>query len=201
MKGRCSAMSTDSLLATIATDSELARSLTNIRAAVANIWAAPQHLFYTGHTIEHSDRIIEHLGRLTRDCRLNLGEVYVLTAATFLHDIGMQRIESGKSLTDIRDEHAEIGAAWIEHAPDSLGVIGKYADDMARVVRAHRDTELAAPSYRDQYIAPHRLRIALIGALLHLADELELDYRRVDMTRLTYQDVPPESQKHWLRHD
>lgn len=191
----------DNLLATLADDAEFVRSMTNIQAAAERIWAAPQHLFYTGHTVEHSRRILEHLARLARDCDLNRGETYALAAATFLHDIGMQRIEQDKSLSDIRDEHAEIGAVWVESAPDSLGILGKYADDIARIVRAHRDTNLAKPRYHDQHIAPYRLRIALLGALLHLADELELDYRRVDMERLAYQDVPSDSQVHWFRHD
>lgn len=191
----------DSLLAVLTDDAEFARSMTNIQAAADRIWAAPQHLFYTGHSVEHSRRILEHLAQLTRDCDLNRGEAYVLAAAAFLHDIGMQRIERGKSLHAIRDEHAEIGAAWVENTPDSLGVLGKYADDIARIVRAHRDTELAEPDYHDQHVAPYRLRIALLGALLHLADELELDYRRVDMERLAYQDVPGDSQVHWFRHD
>ena len=41
------------------------RTLGNVRAAAARIWARPLHRYYTDHTVDHSERIIALLDGLT----------------------------------------------------------------------------------------------------------------------------------------
>lgn len=214
------------LLSYIPSDSEFDLPLRNTEKAVAKIWQTPRHRNYTGHTVAHSRIILDHLAPLARDCNLSEAETYVLASATYLHDIGMQwegrslieevlqvsnptLLASGANLGDeelVRDIHEELGAKWIENSaldpghPSELGVLHDYAAPIAQVVRAHRTTRLESAEYTDQPIAAGTIRVALLGALLHLADELELDFRRVDMMQLNFRDVPEISQAHWYRH-
>jgi len=201
------------LLQRIATDQEFTRSVINIAAIVAEIWEAPQHPFYTGHDPAHSVRVLRYLGRLVArlpdDYRLSAGEIYILVAAAYLHDIGMQRYITGRTPEQIRDEHAELGATWIiESVADpprarDVGILKHYAELIAQVTRGHRAKDLNNPAYRDRRLSPYPkpIRIAFLSALLQLADELDLTYERVSMPRMSYQEVPADSQVHWYRHN
>lgn len=95
-------------------DADLRRSIEDIRAYMSRIWARPLHRYYTDHTVNHSDRIVALLDGLTAgmmrtDKRLSPIEVYVLLAATYLHDIGMQNEKfAGGDLDKIRDERKSV---------------------------------------------------------------------------------------------
>jgi hypothetical protein len=44
------------------------------------------------------------------------------------------------------------------------------------------------------------VKLPLLAALLRLGDELDADYRRVNMEVLKMRDIPPESKYHWWAH-
>jgi len=52
----------------------------------------------------------------------------------------------------------------------------------------------------DTSIGGKKIKLTLLAALLRLGDELDADYRRVNMKRLKLRDIPPESKFHWWGH-
>ena len=50
-------------------------------------------------------------------------------------------------------------------------------------------------------IGRSKVRIRLLSALLRLADELDLDYTRVSRYIMRLKRIPPDSLKHWVKHE
>ena len=77
-------------------DEELSRSISNIKQTVASIWTNDVRIIkgYTGHGLEHSERIFGKLHEiLWPDNAIELlseRELYILILGVILHDIGMQ---------------------------------------------------------------------------------------------------------------
>jgi hypothetical protein len=187
----------------------------NVRAAVTPLLEPSIHPHYTDHSVRHSEQIIGILGGLTdglmqSDACLSPIELYVLLAASYLHDIGMQDSKSmGHDLDKIRELHHELTGRIILESVDrsqpspSLGIVSDpdTAYAVALVAVGHREAVDLFDEKYDEF--PHllgALRPRLLAALLRFADELHLDHDRVDMERLHLEDVNPRSQVHWYRH-
>ena len=69
----------------------------------------------------------------------------------------------------------------------------------ALVVAGHREAELGS-RYDSLLMGSATIRPRLLASLLHLADELDLDYRRVDLQRLRLLQVAPEQALDWWLH-
>ena len=192
---------------------ELKNSLGGVRKAAISIWHSPLHRSYTDHKPEgHSERIIEKLNKLLADVPNDLAlvpeEVYVLLASVYLHDIGMQSQKTEfKTLDEIRDHHHEISREMIlgsvldrEQYPD-LGVMPELVDEVALVSAAHRRLDLSSDEFADRPKGGVTLRLRFLSALLRLADELDMDSRRVIMGNIKVADVPQSSRLHWWRCD
>lgn len=181
------------------------------------VWDRPILVHYTDHGVEHSRRVAQHLSELAIGLTgpLNDPERFVLTAASYVHDVGMQTTRRAKNAVGaltredfdlIRAGHSVESAEWIvdgaRGARDlpSLGLeADEYLDVIARVSRAHSKFNLAElPEVERRNNAPIRTR--LLAALLLIADELDLDTRRVKMPQLSAMDVPSDSMRHWLKH-
>ena len=72
-----------------------------------------QYTDYTYHDVGHSERVIAKLEKLTSGLTsserpLNKHEVFILLAAAYLHDVGMQYAGQNLSRDEIRDRHAEL---------------------------------------------------------------------------------------------
>ncbi|MDH5508592.1 MAG: hypothetical protein OEZ02_15325 [Anaerolineae bacterium] len=87
-------------------DNNMLRAINNVRDIAQEIWKTPKHKYYTDHSVDHSNRIISILDGLTSgimnsEAPLSKNEIYILLAATYLHDIGMQneRYAGGVSST------------------------------------------------------------------------------------------------------
>lgn len=191
------------------------RSLNGIRIATRQIWQRPLHRYYTDHSVEHSKRIIEKLSKLTetlvQETRTGISstEVYVLLAAAYLHDIGMQDENyEGGDLEEIRNNHHKLTRKLIteRYAKQSdrsipLGfndlVPVDIVDTIAAVAEAHRKTDLRDSQYNEFYSGDGSIRPRFLAALLRLADELDIDYRRVNMQFLGLLDVSDLSRFHW----
>ncbi len=189
------------------------RALENVRDAAARIWARPLHRTFTDHTPDHSGRIIALLdgltaGMMATDKRLSPTEVWVLLAAAYLHDIGMQNEKfAGGDLDEIRDQHHEQTAEMIYavfEAPASAFAIPLARDPamveaVALVAKGHRRVDLAAPEYEPLVHGSETLRPRLLAALLRFGDELDIDHRRVDMEQIKLLALPTESLLHWWK--
>jgi formylglycine-generating enzyme required for sulfatase activity len=195
-------------------DPDRRRALENIREAVARIWARPLHHYFTDHAVTHSERIITLLDGLTAcmmetDKRLSSAESFILLAAAYLHDIGMQDGRfAGGDLERIRDLHNEQTAEMIYKAfedptnaiPIPLVRDPGFVEAVARVSKGHRNVELGADEYKPFVQGSEKVRPRLLAALLCFGDELDIDYRRVDLDVMgKLLALPVESQLHWWR--
>jgi len=190
---------------------EWPRSLDGIRAAAETIWQRPLHRYYTDHSVNHSERVIEKLSKLTNDLMdssISSTEVYVLLASAYLHDIGMQDERfKGCDLDQIRIHHHELTRKIItnrsfdqssEKIPLGLELVpAEIVHTIACVAEAHRQTNLRENRYREFVYGDQKIRPRLLAALLRLADELDIDCRRVHMQQLSLMDISAESELHW----
>jgi HD superfamily phosphodiesterase len=194
-------------------DADRRRALENVREAAARIWSRPLHRYYTDHTVDHSERVIALLDGLTAgmmdtDKRLSSTEIFVLLAAAYLHDIGMQdeRFADG-DLEAIRDAHHKVTAELVYRAaedpaqavnlglPDDPGLV----EAVALVAKGHRRVDLSAAEYEPFVHGGEMVRLRLLAALLRFGDELDIDHRRVDLEQMKLLDLPLESQLHWSK--
>lgn len=195
-------------------DLDRQRLVANVRDAAARIWSHPLHRYFTDHTVTHSERILGILDGLTAGLmktgrRLSETEIFVLVAATYLHDIGMQdeRFAEG-DLDRIRDHHHQQSAEMIHSVFESphsgLSALRVLEDPtlveaVALVSKGHRKVPLGDDEYEPLAWGGGMIRLRLLAALLRFADELDIDHRRVDMERMKLLRLPPVSQLHWWK--
>lgn len=195
-------------------DSNQQRMVANVREAASRIWSHPLHRYFTDHTVTHSERILAILDGLTAGLmktgrRLSEIEIFVLVAATYLHDIGMQdeRLAAG-DLDRIRDQHHQQSAEMIHSVFESphsgLSSLRVMEDPtlveaVALISKGHRKVPLGAAEYEPLAWGGGTIRLRLLAALLRFADELDIDHRRVDMERMKLLRLPAISQLHWWK--
>lgn len=193
-------------------DNDLLVCFNNIEAHVTKIWNPPLLQHYTRHGIDHSQRIIDRLGDLLQEHNdlLNDQERFILLAAIYLHDIGMQSpIDAGlpekeqytlKDSEIVREKHSETSASIIRKGklPLGLDLCRDYSDFIAILSEYHRKLNINDLTMRS--IAGKDIRLNLLAALLRLGDELDLDFRRVDINILKMRQIPVESKFHWFSH-
>jgi len=179
-------------------------------------WETPLDSWFTQHNWNHSDRIVEHINSLlsTSNIVLEKEERFVLLAAIYLHDIGMQLPEYAQlpkkttytsgDLEEIRKNHHESSYAAIidsiKGRKINLG-LNNYLDfvsAIAEVARYHRKLDLNNLS--DKKIGKTNLRLPLLAAILRFGDELDADYRRVSIDILKTRDIPIISKFYWWGH-
>jgi hypothetical protein len=190
------------------------RALGNVRQAAEEIWDAPLHRYYTDHKVTHSERVIEKLDGLTAGImaraghRLSPSEIYVLLAAAYLHDIGMQDERyAGGDLETIRAEHHERTAAMIvgsvrdraHYRPLGLDPDPTLVELIALVAKAHRKMDLSDADYAPIVHGTDTIRPRLLGALLRFADELDIDHRRVILGNLSILLPDVQTFFHWYK--
>jgi hypothetical protein len=157
-----------------------------------------------------SIRVEKNLDGLTRPLvgsPLRAEEIYVLLAACYLHDIGMQT-----DLPDARERHAEHSFDLILASFDArlralyvrLPIAdGNARDAVALVARGHW-TSFAVELKPDDFIYGNtKGRLRLLGALLAMADLLDLSPVRARYYRSAHRlyELPPRSELHQKAHD
>jgi tetratricopeptide (TPR) repeat protein len=212
-------MKTDELPESIILKDKLLKiCLNTIIETVRNeIWKENLIKHYTKHGIDHSERVAQCLGKLLEDFStlLNQQERFVLLASIFLHDIGNQLSKyagipikltySIEELEKIRKNHHLSSYEAVKDSikvnaehPLGLNLCKEYTDFIADLCKYHRKLDLK--DLKDTHIAGDSLRLRLLGALLRLGDELDADYRRVDMEVLNIIDIPTDSKFYWWSH-
>ncbi|MCW3135971.1 MAG: HD domain-containing protein [Canidatus Methanoxibalbensis ujae] len=196
---------------------EFKTCLSSIEVAAKKNWDQPFLDYYTKHDITHSHEVIKLLDKILKcgNCVLNEHERFILLAAAYLHDIGMQFPKyiglPPKSKNDytyeererVREKHHEISAKVILDSPVSLGLgecKERYPDFIATVSKYHRKLPLDAEELEDTSMAGETIRLRLLSALLRLADALDLTYKRVNLELLKQWDIPFESKMYWYVH-
>jgi hypothetical protein len=197
---------------------ELAATIDKVESFVAEWWARGAILYwFTDHGPDHSRRVadlaltISDIPSLPAAARLTPLESYVLWAAAFLHDVGMQSLlgqpagtQNPLAYAQIRHEHPNesyvvINAQWERIGlPDDMELVGA----IALVARAH-----GTKYYKDStallegvdQLHGERVRTTLLAAILLIADELDLDVRRV-VPPPARQPLGVVSQAHAAKH-
>jgi hypothetical protein len=177
----------------------LAECLTEIETAVARTWQSNAMPWFTDHGPAHSRRVARYANQLAacpyileRD-RLTGIERFVLYAASWLHDIGMQDLTGAGALggphvdyARVRHEHPDRTAALLlrDYAEFGLPDDPVLAQTVAEVARAH-GTRTYRPAVdrmrrRSMIVCGRPVRGPLLACLLLMADELDLRHDRVN---------------------
>lgn len=197
-------------------DSELAANAQIVYSRVEKFLKYPLHIHYTDHSVEHSIRLLEIISNILEETSVCLSdaEKYILICAALLHDVGMQTpcflgktFLSTDYLEEIRENHHLYSEKMIiESVTKSIddkyyfGLESKreYVELIAIVAKAHRRINLL--ELDNVFIGNEEIRVRFLAALLRLSDCLDMDYRRVDVERLSSLNIPVSSKMFWFRH-
>jgi len=132
-------------------------------------------------------------------------EVFILLAAAYLHDIGMQdeRFHGG-DLDEIRNHHHELTHSCILGKADARVPLGlelvppEIRLTIADVAEAHRKTDLSDAKYQEVRHGDQQVRARFLAALLRFSDALDIDNRRVHMQLKDLMVLKAEAEFHWL---
>jgi tetratricopeptide (TPR) repeat protein len=202
-------------------------ALEDIRKFADRVWKDRLLPWFTNHNCENSEEIIFLLCQILKpmDNRpefLDENELFILLSAAYLHDIGMQYLKIDEfpieRLTEVeydlvRKRHAEESfniilkrAMNLEpydfRLPESLHM--EYVAPIAWVSKGH-STDYFADVIKHVQETPfspmnRRIRADLLTALLMIADELDLQCKRVDFSETAKFNLSPFSKVHWFKH-
>lgn len=160
---------------------DLVADLERIYTAVMDIWSVQRDQTFTAHGKEHIDQVARNLTSLIEPLRgtdqdLNAMELYVLLAACYVHDIGMQL-----DFPDARKDHAQYAYDLVLGNLETRGrSVSVEINDMAsreaiaEIARAHW-TSFALELSKEDFLGENSMgRLRLLGVLLALADLLDL---------------------------
>lgn len=190
----------------------LADELEEVCREGLKIWSEQYLRTFTAHGRPHIEQVEANLDALTRPLQngtnhLSPQEIYVLLAACYLHDIGMQLDQP-----DARAEHAQYAYELILYSfarvgPDERRVTLSITDDNSReaialIARAHW-TEFALQLDRTVFLLGNvRGRLRLLGSLLAAADLLDLSPVRARYYRTVHRlyDLSAVAELHQTMH-
>jgi len=205
-------------------DTGLFSNLQDIEKFCEGVWKSKLLPWFTNHNPDHSREIIFILNQLLRPLEggkafLTKHELFVLLASAYLHDVGMQFLKwedipieklTVKEFDEVRKKHAELSSEIILervaksidrddfHLPDCIDE--EYIAPIAFVCKGHSSEYFAEvmEKFRDSTYTPkgRPFRGELLAALLLIADELDLQCKRVDFKETAKFDLSVHSQVH-----
>ena len=209
-------------------DGRLFSDLLAVEKFCEGVWGKSTLLpWFTKHDLDHSDEIIFLLDQLLKPLQnkndfLNEHELFVLLASAYLHDIGMQFLKlegisieklTEKEYNEVRKKHAELSSNIILkkvklsldrddfHLPD---IDDEYIAPIALVCKSHSTEffdEVIKQLQEKRYTPKGRpFRGELLAALLLIADELDLQGKRVNFKETAKFNLSVYSQVHWYKH-
>lgn len=197
---------------------DLVEMIDQVERFVHKWWATPVLPWFTDHGPQHSRRTANYameiaaVPYLPDAVKLRPLELAILWTGAWLHDLGMNSL-LGKSLgpeisasqaQHIRHEHPNESANIILREADLIGIPRDppLRQCIAYVARAH-GTEYFASSAAFlgalNRVRNERVRGPLLGAILLLADELDLHYQRATPS-LAHPELNEVSEAHALKH-
>lgn len=210
-------MTTDAVLSELADElrrehlGDLADAMTQLEATVASWWHQTMQWSFTDHGLEHSRRVAGYARGLystspvSQDGALNVVEKFVLIAAAWVHDIGMQNAHESDTRESVRRAHPQRSHDLIVAAAPGYDLPtqdGSVRDAVATVVLAHGTdfyTSTVAEMDPAVTLRGFPIRLALLAAILLMADELDLHNGRAIPGTIKTQ-LEPLTQAHWLKH-
>ncbi|MGA1813820.1 HD domain-containing protein [Frondihabitans sp. 4ASC-45] len=189
--------------------SDLADVLDELERQTTAWWRVATQWGFTDHSHTHSRRVANRAEELIEvsgvpdRLQLNLVERFVLVAAAWVHDIGMQNAGQDDRPVDVRRNHPQRTRDLLKSKEFDFKLQDALLLSAIGIVAHAHGTSF----YRDvldgtdevQHLRGEKIRIHLLAALLLLSDELDLHNERA----LDYEgqpDLSPESGAHWLKH-
>lgn len=184
---------------------------------------------YTDHSIEHTQEVLDIAGNLltkTEVNSLNADEIYVLSMACILHDVGMcipeskiKLIEKTEDLIEyrrlnpdysrenyIRDIHHILSLKFINDEWRMLKIPSeKYAEAIGLVAQGHRKVDIDDFDVYDPQFFVHSGRdficLPYLACIIRIADELDITNARTPEILLKYY-IPDNdiSKIEWNKH-
>jgi hypothetical protein len=216
--------------------SDLSERLDGVRKALNKVWRVPYLHWYTDHGPQHSRRVIDLIGQILyplyvdylsrheSDFPLSDYELYILLAACYLHDIGMQDLKVDERSVDelgpsdweeIRKRHPQRSFEIIRdrtvkprhRRTVDLGLAESDEDDslipIALVSMAHGSEyfESAVCKLQENLYNPAGKPIHgdFLAALLMMGDEIDLHRSRANLPDDSRR-YPPLSLLHHYKH-
>lgn len=206
---------------------KLKNSIHDIMQKSKEIHINPFLYSFTDHGIYHSKRMLQCINKLLEGCGqknlLNEYECYVLIAAIFLHDIGIQESKidvltkfakiNNLSFCDstnvsefVRNNHHLISSFLIKEDIEGKRIPLVYNGDpelgqyISLVVEAHGIDFSQNNKYKTYIYHDDSVRVHLLSVLLCLADSFDCDNRRIDSNKFRYTQLPKISRIHWMKH-
>ncbi len=206
---------------------DLYRTLKEIEEFCKRIWRAPLLPWFTSHDVSHSKEIIHLLGQIlspieNTSASLTEHELFILLASAYLHDIGMQYLKVENISVDklTSDEYETIRK---RHAEESYNIILKrvqkslvrddfhppeieeeYLPVIAWVSKGHATEffEETIQYFHENPATPlnRHVRGELLASLLLIADELDLQSKRVKFSETAKFNLSEFSAVHWFKH-
>lgn len=213
-------------------DQFLRARLMSIRERVTPILATNNLPHFTDHSVDHSDHLCSIVDSLTEPISerraLSDQEAFVVYAACYLHDVGMQHQNAGNTdvikqvLKDtgqhwsdlsvdsqrqlLRDYHNKISAEMVRSCVNEgypiLGITLTIDDSpgyIASLCEAHCLPTDGA-KYLELTAQGPQLRMPVLSALLRMADILDESRRRAQLYREQTVALDLTSRMHWWRH-
>jgi len=185
-------------------DAQLASSIEHCWSTVEPLprYSGASNPNYTSHGPDHSlalvDIIAYAIAPLKTTVTLTSSELYILLAATLLHDIGM--VGGISETVDLRDyrrrTHHMASAAYIKQNWNTLSLKQEYANAIADVAMAHRQIQIDRDIVERPIGNIGTPRTRLCALLLRLADEFHITFDRVPLDH-TLLGLPKESARHF----
>ncbi|HEY5285800.1 MAG TPA: hypothetical protein VIJ50_01685 [Solirubrobacteraceae bacterium] len=206
-------------------DARLDLDLARIREAQATNWRQVTLAWFSDHSSEgHSRRIIELLAKaFDGEDLLTRNELFVLLAACYLHDLGMQDAKiDGRGIEEmtsqdwdlVRERHPEWSRKLIidrtlarlrDQFEIGLPANSDFLEPIAIVAESHgsRFFDDDVLELRERKLRPGNddARLPAVAAMLMMADELDLHGARVaDVWPQDTHDLSPTGQLHFYVH-
>ena len=163
--------------------------------------------FYTDHGVEHSERILNILDRMTESIKLEIFEIFPLLCAVWLHDIGMfvGHVE-GESYEKTRNMHHLRSIEYIktETEAERLPLDKWQLSNVLDICRAHR----SKVKFEEEPIIPKKrpynegfIRLQLLASLLRFADACDIDNSRAPeaIFEIYQKFISMTSKQHWQK--
>jgi hypothetical protein len=144
---------------------------------------------YTDHSLQHSLRIIDKVGRiLEKDAQKNLSsaELFILLLAALFHDVGMVA-DTKMDSVEVRREHARRSGEFIRrYLKERLTIVSEHhhrlGAQLSFIVEAHSltwDEMVARQEFqRPETVMNQLVRSDILAILLRVGDLLDLDSER-----------------------
>lgn len=208
-------------------NTRLQTRLGTIIQTIPHFWEQRTYTHFTNHGPEHSERVLnQKIAQLAQglplEKRLTEDEIFIISAAAWLYEVGMQSpnlqpvldfaYEPGAGLSmeqllQIRERRHLLTRQLIADSirPNYAGPairlgLNNEPDDYTRVIaEVCRWCSLEDLGAVDKFIPVNgiEVRLRLMVALLRLADQLYIDSARVNRERLLAFHLPPQTEARW----